>query len=443
MSLRDIKGYDMVMAINQKTLNNQFQLMFSMNQLPTWDLNLADDGSKITAELGVPSIDLNVPVTRGAAIVIPIVSGSYTYYKIQFQNGQPVAVPAKQDLSGKSVRLVSSLKMLHKSDFHSSDFTIQQIFLDLSDPHMITNLDVELEGQALVALSTLLQQYLDNLHQQQYETFLFGSVKVPHLPDTLGPLAPTGADFSITIDASNPDNNCLNFLLLTDHHDSPNADPASGLFQYPLVSNGEAAFIVSDYKIISSFIVPTIVASMKVKDSGTNLKEENFDYAHNPCIVKLKDQFDFQGCRFTKWDIYFDNNEVRMDLEYRKSKDIGPAITITGIGNLSGFISIKVNNGELEYSSRQTDVQVSSDQGDLATRIILDILTLGFLEIGYKVVTDAVTGAISDLAKDNNLATTLNNAVHCIELPAKTLFVYDHLEMPKEQNMRLDVKITN
>ncbi|MBD2677205.1 MULTISPECIES: TULIP family P47-like protein [Nostoc] len=442
MTLQDLQGYDLVMAITEKALNEQFALVFQDNTLPQWNAELSDDGSTIQATFGIPRIDLNTPLNRGASLIVPIVAGAYTYYQVKIVSGKPEVTSVSYDLSGKSFVLTSSLKMLHDTDFHSADFTVQRLFLDLSDPHLVSRFEIDdIDGQALVSITTLLQKYLEQLQKQNNATFVFGSVKVPNVPETVGPLAPTGGDFSVYSDPSNPQFNCLNFLLMTDKKLLP-TEPTAGIFDHSLVlTNDEATFIASDYQILSKFILPNIVNGLKSKDVDCPISVDSFNLSHNPAKATLKENVPFKGCSFTKLDVYISNNEIAMDIEYRKKGHIGPAITITGIANLSNYVSIYVENGELKYKTRQTDIKVSSDQDNLAVRIILDILTAGFLEIGYKVVTDAVKHAVNNLLKDNGFSNALTNAMACVELPAKSLFEYSNVQLPA--NFMLDVTLKN
>lgn len=420
--LSGIAGYDLVMSISQKALNQQFQLVFPEGAgLPSWEATLADDGSAVTGvTFATPSINLNTPLARGAALILPIRKGTYSYYQVKLENGKPVVVPVNQDLAGTSIKVTTSLKKYHDEKFSDKDFTIQRIFLDLSDPHLASDFEIDLQGQALVNLTTLFMSYLQNLASQNSSTFLFGSVKIPNIPASQGPLAPTGADFAVYSSASDPDVGELQFLLETDHKDLPTG-PGVGDIGRVIPAGQEAAFFVSGYQLISKFILPSMVAGMQKKDPHSPFSIGVFTIDQTTGSGKLNQNVGYDGGWFSKWDCYIANNEVVTDIEYRKEKKV-IIDSVTGIGDVSVFISVYVNADALQYKTSQTKVSVHSDGSSLVWRIFQDIFTLGFAEIGEKVVTDAVDGAVGDLLGPGSLGPSVSSAINLIQLPAPTLF---------------------
>jgi len=88
---RDIAGYDMALAITQAAMNTQFQRAFPNGAgLPPWNATPDDeDGASVwNVVFGTPGVDLNTPLARGAAIVLPIASGAYTYRQVKLVGAQ-------------------------------------------------------------------------------------------------------------------------------------------------------------------------------------------------------------------------------------------------------------------------------------------------------------------------------------------------------------------
>ena len=439
--LAGIAGYDLVLSISQKALNQQFQLVFPDGAgLPPWNATLANDGSQVTnVTFGTPGIDLNTPLTRGAALTLPVTGGQYTYYTVVFQDGKPVPVPKSQDLTGSVIKVTSSLSKLHDTTFHDADFTIQRIFLDLSDPHLASTFEIDVQGQALVSLTTLFAQYLAQLSQQNSSTFLFGSVKVPNVPDSVGPLAPADSDFSVYTGATDPDLNALNFLLLT-AGDAPPTDAGAGDLGSVIGPGQAGAFLISGYQLISKFILPSVVAGMKQNDPSTPFSMGSFTIDPASGSASLTGNVNYDGGWFSKYNCYINNNLVTLDIEYRKEQRV-IIDTVTGIGDVSAYITIYVDNGQLGYKTSQTKPSIHSDGSSTVWRVFEDIFTLGFAEIGEKVVTDAVQGAVNNLLQPGSLGPSINQAIALVEMPATTLFTYTDSSLPGY--LHLDVTMKN
>lgn len=437
---QDIAGYDMVMAITQGALNKQFQLVFPNGKgLASWNATLADDGSQVqNVVFGTPSVDLSTPLARGAAILLPVTSGNYVYYQVKIQDGKPVVTPVTQDLTGTTVRVTASLTQFHDTTYHSSDFTMQRIFMDLTDPNLDTDFTINLQGQALVSLTTLLRDYLNQLHAQNNASFLFGSVKVPTVPEDVGPLAPKAFDFSVNSQAANPNNNTLNFLLTVDSAQLPTGTGVGVLPNNLTTPGNDAAFLVSDYQVLEKFVLPSVVTGIHNGDTNSHFGIDSFAVTHNPARASLTGNVDYKDGWFSKFDVYVASGEVTMDIEFRQERRV-IIDTVTGIGDVSAYIAVYVNAGQLDYKSSQTQPSVHSEGSSTVWRIFQDIFTLGFAEIGEKVVSDAVSAAVSDLLSPGNLSTSINAAIQLIELPAPTLFAYTAAFLP--DNLHIDVTL--
>lgn len=435
-------SYDLVMALSQQALNDQFQLVFPDGQgIQPWNAQLASDGSAVAGvTFGTPSVNLSTPFTRGAALNLPVTAGSYTYWTVQMQNGKPTPIQQSQALAGTTITVTASLQKFHDTSYQSADFTMQRVFLDLTDPNLDVAFTIGLQGQALVSLTTLFTDYLTQLNQQNSASFLFGSVKVPTVPADTGPLAPRAFDFSVNCQASNPGNNTLNFLLMVDTDVLPTG-PGVGVLANNLVTPGnDGAFFVSDYQLLSKFVLPSVIAGIQANDPGTQFGASSFAYVQTPAAkASLTGNVNYEGGWFSKFDIYVANGEVTMDIEYRKTKQV-IIDSVTGVGDVSAFITIYTDSGALAYKTSQTQPQVHSEGSSVVWRVFQDIFTLGFAEIGEKVVGDAVQSAVKDFLSPGNLSTAINSTIALVELPAPTLFAYTGASLPADLEIDVTMK---
>lgn len=431
-------GYDLVMALSQQALNRQFQLVFPNGTgIAPWSATLADDGSSVSGvTFATPSVNLTTPLARGAALVLPITAGTYSYFKVTIVDGKPVATPVTQDLEGTTITVTASLQSFHDTSYKSSDFTLQSIFLDLTDPNLDSSFSIALEGQALVSLTTLFNQYLASLHSQNNATFLFGSVAQPVVPDDYGALAPRAFDFSVNSQAANPNYNTLNFLLMVDTDVLPTGTGVGVLPSNLVTPGNDGAFFVSDYQLLSKFVVPSVAAGVQQDDTSSSFGISSFTFAKDPAKATLTGNVDFSGGWFSKFDVYVANGEVTMDIEYRKTKTV-IIDSVTGIGDVSAYIAIYVSSGALEYKPTQTQPSVHNEGSSTVWRVFQDIFTLGFAEIGEKVVGDAVHNAVSGFLGPGSLSPAIDSAIQLVKLPAPTLFAYTGASLP--QNLEIDV----
>jgi hypothetical protein len=392
---RDIAGYDMALAITQAALNTQFQRAFPNGAgLPPWNATLDDeDGASVwNVVFGTPGVDLNTPLARGAAIVLPIASGAYTYRQVKLVGGKPATVRVTQDLAGTTIRVTAPLISGQDTPRWSDGCARRRIFMDLTDPNLDTTFSIGLRGQALVNLTALFQTYLNQLQQRNNATFLFGSVNVPSGPAKAGPLAPRACDFTVNSQAANPNNNTLNILLLVDSAQLPDGSGA-GLLPNNLAPPGsDALFLLSDYQLLKKFVLPGIIAGLQKSDAGSAFSLDWFGFTRNPARASLTGKVGYQGGWFSKFDVYIAHGEVALDIEYRKEKRV-IFDAVTGIGVVSAYLSVYANAGRLAARPSWTQSQVRWHGSSVVWRVFQDIFTRGFAEIRERVGAEAVASA--------------------------------------------------
>ncbi|MGN6360342.1 MAG: hypothetical protein ACTHNK_08140 [Thermomicrobiales bacterium] len=429
---QDIAGYDMVLAITQAALNTQFQRAFPTGAgLPPWNATLDDeDGASVwNVAFGTPGIDLSTPLARGAAIVLPITSGAYTYRQIKLVSGKPVAVAVTRDLAGTTIRVTAPLVSCQDASGRSDGCARYRISINLTDPNLDTIFSIGLPGQALVSLTTLFRTYLNQLQQWNNAIFQVGAVSVPSGLAAAGPLAPQAFDFSVNSQATNPNNNTLNILLLVDSAQLPDGATV-GLLPNNLAPPGsDALFLLSDYQLLKKFVLPGIIAGIQQRDAGSAFSLDWFGFTRSPARASLTGKVGYRGGWFSKFDVSIAHGEVALDIEYRKEKKV-IFDAVTGIGVVSAYLSIYANGGRLAAKPSWTRPQVCCAGSPVVWRVFQDIFTRGFAEICERVGNEAVASAAGSLLDAGGLATALDNAVRLIELPAPARPAYTAAALP-------------
>ncbi|MEV6908510.1 hypothetical protein [Amycolatopsis sp. NPDC051071] len=301
-----MSGLHMVWAVTEQTINDQLKLLVN-NGVIERKITVGDldkDDICLTGGIGIPTVELTNPMgPKTARLKVPIVTGTAKYLERRGRtlvskdvsaDGWCLVLRTVLNLSDKKAKVEELGKDLPESvskileKFTSSDFSIQQIFLDLQNANL-TSFDPDasdlgtLDPGLAALIGKGLVKYFAASRTPGRNPYVLGYIaQAPH--NDPSKLQPTNADFSLTryrtsgggLDVRH-DRNTLNFLLMTGGQKVP---VDAGNFTRNLVASGGAgtgyvAFDTLKKAWIESEILPAFREAVVPKNTqGDSWKTE-------------------------------------------------------------------------------------------------------------------------------------------------------------------------
>lgn len=285
MSTQDaLLGYDMVWAITQDTINSQLAWLFSQNLIENvvefGDLD--QDGFHFKGTIDIPEVVLiGGPNSTQGSLIITLLDGEFTYWVghgpasqqkkalLNDPNNPDPYIPwtlafnvnlniaqLYQDLRNGTEKSIPSNKVIPPSiletltQFHSSNFTIQHIFLDFQNADFglaydRTRSNTPTTNDDLKAIIPDLELNFFKWISHKYGTanpFIFGYTACPDFNEQ-SLFQPTGATFLIDKYQPAGDHDGLSTLcfLMTTQSQTPDLAPPQDRFTTNLLDASEAA----------------------------------------------------------------------------------------------------------------------------------------------------------------------------------------------------------
>lgn len=300
----DLNGFDMVYALTEQTINNQFKTLWALGVLPSaWQATVANLHA-IDVQLGAPSISFaaSSSQSRQVSLSVPITSGTLTYALVSTDaQGQPSLTPQQVEIHGATLVLTASLNLAEVaagyrelaripaevkaqlSTFDDSMFALSQIFMDLEDANLLNSFQLDTEGRVDTSQPTVYGQVRDLIQALIQDVGAGGSPyilgysvtdKTPQADDATW--RPTGVSFSLFPDGAYPLRNSLNYLLETMGKPVPGG--GSGVFGANWVSRDDVqgSFVFSQDLVLNTILDALTETLPVTKDSFTTTDNANF-----------------------------------------------------------------------------------------------------------------------------------------------------------------------
>jgi len=461
----NLNQYDMVLAVDQTAINHQLASVFGeenrteeiINFLD-WDLpfyKALDSGEKkktavLECTFETPYVDFNTSVDQGCRLNLPIKTGVYKYLHIDLETFQVIWKEIKMD--GIVFSITTNLSAKEEPQFSDDTFTVQaltllleeitpdEVFIDLSKEVTFKNIrDIAVELKTIVT-EAIIEQARE--HQEKYNKplLLLGKVKVPKVRKTKGPLAPLAAKYSVfkeLNEAGDYIGGSLNYLLLVDNdEDSTNPpptlpkEPNAGRFNKNLVLQGQSGSLhISDEILIRTFMVPSICAKYGAKTSQFKYRREN-----EQCVGSIHN-LPYDGGNFEHLTLKVEQDSLLGNYVYKKTKGYWAGdIHSTATGYFK--VTFELDGEDIVSKTEAPDPDVKTESNDVS-RAFAGIFTLGFNEIGVKVEGDKLRNEVSGI--EDNLQSSISQALECIELPGDAVFRYKDIALTDARRLRLDL----
>ncbi|HEX2202968.1 MAG TPA: hypothetical protein VHG91_06710 [Longimicrobium sp.] len=486
---RTLQGFDMLVAITQKTLNDQMALLFAQGILPTsweaaWDPSKPDLPPKISVQWGAPSVNLVTAVSANRIVEarFPMASGTLTYLEPDpndpFRN-----IPREVDCAGWTLVFQVNMGLAdiaatapvvppevrkQLEEFSTEMFRIEHLFLNFEDANLITNswrieapngvpANAAFQTQFTVLLRRLIGLYQgsDNPYILGYSvtqteglarlalgyTLPEGARVSADDPADSPTFAPTGVSYSVFPERDRPDMSSLNFLLMTNHLPVPGG--GAGLFEHNWATdpNVQGEMVFSQFLILGNVVTPlaaAIGASPSALTRELRIAARNKDGGETSCQVSFGD-----GTR----DLY-------LDFRYTFDIDVEDHFG-TGIGYVDGFVAWRTvltyaldGDDRLTVSTRNEGYQQKYERhpnwiGKLESylAIFADVATGAFLS-GKGIFTELVSDDWNtklDLRIDSAVADIRSRII----LPAGNVYFFKDPRFNAAGDLRLALTYRN
>jgi hypothetical protein len=305
LTYHNLDGFDMVYAVTEQTINNQFKLLWALGVLPSnWKAS-PKRGYSIDAQLGTPSVNFDTgdSSARKVNLVLPLTKGTCAYNTVDFdENGNPVATPHHVDISGSKLQLTCNLSKAPITEdqyagaphipsevkgqldkFDDSLFSIEHLFMDLEDAHLLNNFDfitngrVDMADPAVVSqVRSLIQAYIEGLKKPGANPYILGYVVTDR--KAVGSDAtwkPTDVTFSTYSDKAYPLRTSLNYLLETAHNPLPGGNAGIFTSNWVKQDNVQGTFVFSQKLVLNQVLDALAKALPKLSKDSFSANPDN------------------------------------------------------------------------------------------------------------------------------------------------------------------------
>lgn len=445
----------MVFSYTQKMLNNKLALEHAAGNESMFPNSITFDGDEgawtfQVDNFGAPLLTFDTPsLTNGCRLTIPIATGAFKFWEVKIVNRKPTVVERNIDISGRKLTIVTPVKQRRHTDFTDARFGIEALFADLSQ---VTDAAIDFNDTQEVAattslkagLNTLIAQGLLDWSARYFEEkgrypMMFGGARLPNIPDVYK-LRPTACTYSVSVSRDSRNHyitGALNLLLQIDGEELTTAD-AAGIFDSPLPrsDDDEGVLVISSYAFSKKIVLPVL------SESYSKNKAFKFSANHSNQGTQGEVRLLESVKEHKKDDVDITTERIEGEFVtgcYRVWQDLN-ANTEHWSGDIhttsKGFFDMKFNitaDGKLGVT--QTELHHTEDHSSVwATRILGDIISLGFDEIGRNDREDDAEGKIENMHA--NVAQYVDEAIDVIVLPGGStgIFKYSGIEIKKSVN---------
>ncbi|MDZ8082384.1 MAG: hypothetical protein RMX35_25390 [Nostoc sp. DcaGUA01] len=467
--MQDLAGFPVVLAISEDSINNQLACVsVRTHDLPEqWHLGSdSDDWRLDITDFEAPQIDFNTVIKNGCRLKMRVNKGSFSIDTIKkdLQTGKKEVVTESFPLDGISFYITTPVDCIKKKG-ESQDgrlgeeiFLVQTLFADITQVKDITlegmsqEIKVKITSSVEASLKELIKIQIQAIAVKNPQALLFGSVLVPTIPDKKeahGVLAPKGMNYSVSkiINDGQYRTGVLNYLLWVDDPTAMPIGDAVGAFDQPLLLNdgdidAPATLVISDYILWEKFIKPQMELFYTSDKPGHEIPSFEVDHrqGESTAKLKLKNSFYYEHDgddqhRFDRIEgAMSDKLHIEYDMYVRRQHWSGDVY-----GKGSGFIDLLFSYIDGKFDTAYTAPEPTVDtEMSLFTRILGDIISLGFDEIGINARQKEAKDRLKNIGA--SIAPSLDQLLDLIEFPGKSVFDFDKVVMKGNLYLRARYK---
>jgi hypothetical protein len=305
LTYHNLDGFDMVYAVTEQTINNQFKLLWALAVLPSSWKASPKRGYSIDAQLGTPSVNFDTgdSSARKVNLVLPLTKGTCDYNTVDFDDdGNPVATPHHVDISGSKLQLTCNLSKapITKDQYtgaphipsevkeqldkvNDSLFSIEHLFMDLEDAHLLNNFDfitngrVDMTDPAVVSqVRSLIQAYIEGLKKPGASPYILGYCVTDNKAEgSDATWKPTDVTFSTYSDKAYPLRSSLNYLLETQNKPLPGGNAGIFTSNWVKQDNVQGTFVFSQGLVLKKVLDAIAKALPKVSEDSFSANADN------------------------------------------------------------------------------------------------------------------------------------------------------------------------
>ncbi len=468
--MQDLNYFDAVLAITDSAINTGFKRVFGTSgAFDDLEIDIdPDHGVKVTASFGAPTITLLS--SNAAAITLPITSGTYhAAGKYNLKTKQIDTVTTTLD--GKSLSFhVDVVRLVReRAQIHEANFTIQQLYLDLTSIRAIDTSDFPVSIDDDADVGQIVSAWVAQAHKvsptSNKARLSAGHITVPAVFDPTGsPLLPSHGSFSVTL-APPPAGGSniavsgdLNFLLMMGGRSLPSAATA-GTFASPWVPRPvdgrppehDGVFVISDFLLLEAIAVPILRDKFKLDSSKFSLTRDANGHGRISLTTPhpLGDDVTMTACnvwvdRGGSGEIVFEVHAEKSERLQIKHVDLSVlAVIIPQIRTLAlkvspnakGDLAFSISRDQTEKQTVRIDPNFTvSGIADLAKYLMLVPAVLlgpifGVVYAATTAIADAIKSATTDEDEVgeylNGLDGTLKESANAsVELPGTSVLAF-------------------
>lgn len=427
------KGWDLIAAITQQSLNSILPVAFNKSSIPTEISEVLDLGILGTVQVDVtidaPTVDLSPDQSSG--------DSSFTGIKFPITGGTVSANGNSEDVPPGTLEVVTNLKYV-EVDFTngtSGNNKVVQLSLDFDSDLAFYNVIFDDPGYGddiITFIEEGLTRFLQNLPD--------GSINLGQVnfPAKISALAPVGeADFAVQ-KANDPDQNTLMLLMMTESGTRPTDPNATNFSSVPpfLSAGKQSALYMSNRLLIEEIITPQLSNSLGIAESSWVTTGDQT----TPYIAS----FEGDAPIGNEYDMTLEslsasvNESQQVQASYTvdaKPVDLGSIYYIEVKGDI--FVAIDCNGNTISFQTTSDDGSGSIHCPLWAWAIVIAaiIATGGTLSIGIAMLVAIVVPIVVNLISfpvtlPDSLNTEINDALGSFTWPAQQLLSLESIQLP-------------
>lgn len=428
------KGWDLVGAITQDSLNTLLAGLQNAGDLPTdfsvpVQIPLAGT-AKVQITMGTPLVDLNPSAAAGtnsmAALVITVQSGS-----ISTPSGLNIAIPM-----GSEITITTNLRYFDID--LSGGATSKRLALDFTSPEAVYNVNIDAPGWSSDYDSIVGTALLTYLQSEANGDYYLGTVNLSAIP---AGMQPTGeVDFAIQT-TTTAGQSVLLVLMTTTSGTEPSGTEARDFSDMPLMVSGGApsALYVSNRLLMEQVLAPQLATGLGVDASQLSFTGN----ATSPVTVNFSGSKDLGGDD--------DPELVGLSSSVNGSQQVQSAYTVDAhpLFNAGKTYYVEVTGNlftsfNLDTSNQQIGFTSTADKGSgsikcsawgwviVAAAIVASFGTLGaFIGVVLAVVVPVVITQLKfPVSLPPSALNNLNQALGSVTWPGATYYPLTSVSLP-------------
>ncbi|WP_430412948.1 hypothetical protein [Kordia sp.] len=405
----DTKGWDMIAAITQTSLNENLLSAFNQGIIPKKIDSEIDFGGKsnLNCEIGVPTMDLAGVTTDIANAEIPIVSGKFK-----------AANFPEFDLTGAQITISAAVKQVELTVEGKKQI---KVYLDLLNDQAVYSVKVTglSNPTQQVILNALITLAMTKLKEDSY---FLGTVDLEGV-DVPDYFLPKKVAFTMVPGANKePDINALLILIQT------TGNGGSKIFESSTIPSGQkSSMLLSNKRLLLNLVGDQLKA---------NIPNSNFNYSPNN--LTLQNSIPYEGYTLKGLSVNVANNKISMLYDIAAYGQFGGGINIYVKAPADIQLSIQTKDGKQQIVTNTT-THDTDNSWTLEWWVYAAIAASGGTLLGIigpiiaaivAIVIASVAASVGGDRAKNALTQKLDSAIKPINWPAGKLYELTGVNLP-------------